>query len=154
MSKMIYRMLEQLKEIFEEREIKYQCDEEEYIRAPFESFMLVFRVTERSVALRLQMREEVPEEHKIRMLRFLNRINMCTKEGHWEIQGNGKVSFRIYVDLPETGYMEKLRMEHMLEKAMKEVTMFGCGVKMIMEGTEKEDLFDYCIGRTLKAQED
>lgn len=117
------KILEQIKEVFKERNLEYRCVEDEYIgeyvQAQLDGCMVEFKGTNRSVRVRLCRDRVVPEARRTQVLRALNKINVTIKEGHWEMGGDGTLCFRIGVDLEGIWEIETARLVRLLEKVLQ-----------------------------------
>lgn len=135
---MANKILEQIKDILEVKELKYYCDEEERIGAGFTDFAFMFHATEDCLDFRLQMKLEVPKEYCLEVLQYLNRVNCITKEGHWEMDAEveltGTIAFRMCEDLSVEYGVEDYRIVSMIEKGIAAVSLFGEGMKKIASG--------------------
>ena len=135
---MANKLLEQIKDVLEAKELKYYCDEEERIGAGFMNFAFMFHATEDYLDFRLQMKLDVPEEYRLEMLQYLNRVNCITKEGHWEMDAEveltGAIAFRMSEDLSVECGVEDYRIVSMIEKGIAAVSLFSEGMKKIASG--------------------
>lgn len=137
-------VLELVKEVLEERGLEYE-NVGEHIGVAFGEFVIGLLMKDDSLELRLIEAEEVNEEYRPEMLNLLNRINLITKEGHWELDLDGLICYRILVCLPKEGELEKERIDDIIVKAMQSQAVFGDGIKEVGVGMcAAEDAFDEC----------
>lgn len=90
------KIMNEIKEIMEENEWKYHCEEEEgRLGAGFRDSILMFEVSEDNVECYSLFYEKVPAEHRADVLEYMNAVNVMVKEGHFEMDKEGHVKFRI-----------------------------------------------------------
>ena len=90
------KILNEIKEIMEENEWKYHCEEEEgRLGAGFVNSLLMFEVSEDMVECYTLYYEKVPAEHRAEVLESMTSVNVIGKEGHFEMDQEGHVKFRI-----------------------------------------------------------
>lgn len=141
-------VLEQIKEIFEEMGLQYHCDGKGRIGVGLSDYCLMFHAAQDGLEFRLQMNLEIPVEYRIEMLEFLNNINCIIKEGHWELEEDGEVAFRIYTDLSLKSEVEEGRVLQVMKKAMNAADAFREGMIKISLGADApKELFEEAIER-------
>jgi len=127
------RMMEQIKEILEDSELNYDCNERCF-GVPFDDFIVGIEPADNALEMKLFERETVEEEYRTEMLRLLNSANRMIKEGHWELEENERPCFRIYVRMPENGALETSRIAGILAKVFMAHKTLGTAIKRVMYG--------------------
>ena len=136
------RMMEQIKEVLEEGELKYDCNER-YFGVPFDDFIVGIEPSDDSLEMKLFETEVVEPEYKREMLKLLNMVNSVIKEGHWELEDEERPCFRIYVCLPENGTLENQRIADILAKEFVAHKKLGTAIKRVMYGlSTAEEAFE------------
>ena len=137
------RLMEQIKKILEENELKYDCTEK-YVAVPFGEFIVGIEPNDNSLEMKLFERETVEAEYRMEMLRLFNTINPAIKEGHWELEEDERPCFRICVCLSENSTLETPRIAGILGKVFMAHKTLETAIKRVMYGlsTAEEALED------------
>ena len=138
---MVKCILNKIKDIFEEKDIKYYCEESiGCIGAGFPSSAMVFDVRPTSVELKMLVKGIIPEDKQRKVQTYLNRVNCILKEGHMEMKNDGNVQFRIYTDISEQQDISEYRLLYLMAKGMAAVHDFSDGIRRVALGEEEPDM--------------
>ena len=115
---MMNHILNQVKSLFEERWIKYFCNVGDgVIGAAFEDTKILFEIDANLVEFCLIFDEEMRKDRKYEVQEYINYVNRILKEGHFEMDDEGTVQFRICTDISETQDISEKRLFVMMAKA-------------------------------------
>lgn len=129
------KIINQVKEMFDEREIHYYCEEEKgRIGARFDEGILFFETDGPMVECQMFFIKEAPQENRLEVLKYMNRINEITKEGHLEMDKDGGMRFRTTTDISETGELSGKRMMVMVARAFSVKENFGSNLFAVADG--------------------
>jgi len=136
---MIEKLLNMVKEVLEEIGLTYKQATENIIKVTSAGFAMGIAVGERVLELKLYPAEKVKARQEMQMLILLNKINIVTKEGHWELDEDGRICYYRLVELPEEE-MEKKDVDYIVREALQGQKMFGTAIKAVNLGisTAKE----------------
>lgn len=149
---MVKSILNKIKDIFEEKDIKYYCEEEiGCIGAGFPESAMAFEVKPESVELKMLVKGIIPEDKQRKVQTYLNRINCILKEGHMEIREDGIAQFRIYTDIMEQQDISEYRLLQLMAKGMATIHDFREGMFRVALGeSEPDEAFAKAIEETIK----
>jgi len=150
MDKTEMMLLEQIKAVLEEKELKYQTDDEEGIIAiGFQWFNCFYHVKEENLDFHLLIDKKVPEEYMEDMLKLVNHINGITKDGHWELIDNS-ICYRLYTDRVYSKEISDSRIFEVFRKGGVAAELFKLGIEMVCEGlVSGDDAFEKLIMKRL-----
>lgn len=90
------KMMQDIKEIVEAYNWSYQCDEAiGRLDVYFDECFLMFDIDEEYVECCSVHLENVPEENRAKVLEYMNSANIIAREGHFEMDDEGCVQFKI-----------------------------------------------------------
>ena len=133
---MVDYILNKIKDIFTERDIKYYCEEKiGRIGVNFQSCLIMFHVEPDCVHFKRKFKGDVPKERQTEVMVYLNYINGMFQEGHMEMDDDGGVSYRISTDISEEQDISEYRLLRMMRKGMDAQETFHRQLRRVADGT-------------------
>ena len=122
-----------IKEVLEKTGLICNQVSENIIKVTTESFFMGIEMEKESLRLEVFSTEEVKTKYEKQMLKFLNLINLGTKEGQWVLDEDRTVCHSITVDFQEEE-ISKEYIENIIMTILLEQKIFETGIKAVSMG--------------------
>lgn len=129
------KLMNMVMEILEKLGLICNQVSENIVKATTEDFFIGIELEEKGLGMGLGIfsKEEVKATYEMQMLKFLNLINLGTKEGSWVLDEDRTVCHYITVDFQEDE-ISKEYVEYIIQAALLEQKIFGTGIKAVSMG--------------------
>jgi len=155
MSKRERKMVRKNREVVRKclKKERYLDEGKTFVRQ-FEDCVSIISVAKNTVTIRTGLYQCVPTGDYLDVLEYINRMNLYLDDGHFDVNYDNMISFRIVSHVSPKNPLNCGRMREMLEKTRWVTECFMKGYYEILNGgIDAEWAFEYAVDGLLKVKE-